>query len=180
VSIRAVRLDDLVREAAGMIKPLVGEEIEVKLETGTPDAVVMADPVELEQILLNLASNAHDAMGGAGTLVLRTEARVLDAATAAAHGVAPGPHALLVVKDTGTGMDAATRARIFEPFFTTKDVNKGTGLGLSTAFATIGQFGGCIDVESEPGRGTTFTLCFPSLGAVAGADPQVKNLAAAP
>src|SRR5262249_10300590 len=100
-------------------------------------------------------------MAGVGTLALRTEARLLDADTAAAHGVKAGPHVMVTVQDTGTGMDAATRARIFEPFFTTKDVNKGTGLGLSTAFATLRQFGACIDVKSELGKGPPFTLCFP-------------------
>jgi PAS domain S-box-containing protein len=163
VSMQALRLDDVVRDASGLIKPLVGEQVVVEVETHAPDAVVMADPVELEQILLNLASNAHDAMTEGGTLVLRTEERFLDEQTAAAHDTKPGPHVLLTVRDTGTGMDAATRARIFEPFFTTKEVGKGTGIGLSTVFALTRQYGGCIDVESEPGKGTTFTLCFPSL-----------------
>jgi len=163
VSVRALRLDDVVRDAAALIKPLVGDQILVDVEPGAPDAVVMADPVEIEQILLNLASNARDAMLAGGTLLLRTQDKLLDAQTAAAHGVKPGPHVLLVVRDTGTGMNAATRARVFEPFFTTKEVGKGTGLGLSTAFAMTRQFGGYIDVESEPGKGTTFTLSFPSL-----------------
>jgi PAS domain S-box-containing protein len=163
VAMKALQLDDLVREAAGLIKPLVGEQVVVEVETHAPDAVVMADSVELEQILLNLASNARDAMPEGGSLLLRTEERLLDEQTAAVHDVKAGPHVLIIVRDTGTGMDAATRARIFEPFFTTKEVGRGTGLGLATAFALTRQFGGCIDVESELGKGTTFTLCLPSL-----------------
>lgn len=163
VSMHALCLDEVVRDSAPLVQSLVGDRIAVEVETRAPGARVMANPIELEQVILNLASNARDAMPGGGTLALRTEERFVDAETAAAHQVKPGPHVILTARDTGTGMDADTRARVFDPFFTTKEVDKGTGLGLTTAFASIRQFGGCIDVESELGRGTTFTLCLPSL-----------------
>jgi PAS domain S-box-containing protein len=165
---RPLLVDALVREAADLIKPLVGGHILVQVETAADGAYVMADPVQLEQILLNLAANARDAMPDGGTLTLRTEESIIDDRWAETHGVAKGPHVMLSVRDTGSGMDAATRQRVFEPFFTTKEIGKGTGLGLATVFALTRQFGGCIEVDSEKGRGTTFTLCFPALdGAMA-------------
>ena len=143
--------------------PIFGDGIHLEIEAGAPHAVILSDFVELEQVLLNLASNARDAMPGGGTLTMKTEPAVLNQEVADAHSVAQGSYVKLTVRDTGSGMDDETTARIFEPFFTTKDVDKGTGLGLSTVFGIIRRLGGCIEVASKKGEGTTFTICLPSL-----------------
>jgi signal transduction histidine kinase len=156
-------LDAIVREAADLIRTMIGDQIVLAVETRAPKGVVMGDPVQLEQIFLNLAANARDAMPTGGTLTMTTEEATIDEQTAAAHGVASGLHVKVIIADTGSGMDPETQSRIFEPFFTTKEVGRGTGLGLATVFALARQFGGCVEVASEKGKGTAFTLCFPSL-----------------
>jgi len=171
VNVKPVRVDGAVHDAGQLIKPLIGEQVVLEIVPGAPDAVIMADPVQLEHILLNLAANARDAMPNGGTLTIATEAIVLDEQAARTHAVATGPHVTIVVRDTGSGMDPATMARIFEPFFTTKDVGKGTGLGLATVFALTRQMGGCIEVDSALGQGSSFTLCFPSVHASLTPDP---------
>jgi signal transduction histidine kinase len=162
VPLSSVRLDDVLRDAMAMIKPLVSEAISLKIDVGAPDGVVMAHPVQLQQILLNLATNARDAMPRGGTLSITSREVALDEPFASAHGLSAGRHLVVTVKDTGEGMDAATKARMFDPFFTTKDIGRGTGLGLSTVFALVQQFGGCIEVDSAPAVGTTFTIYLPA------------------
>jgi signal transduction histidine kinase len=127
---------------------------------------IIGDHTQLQQVLLNLVTNARDAMPAGGTVTVRTAEVWLGAAT---PGGPTGRHALLEVADTGIGMDAETKRLAFEPFFTTKDVGKGTGLGLSTVYGVVQQLGGRIQLESEPGRGTTFRLYLPE---VTVADPS--------
>jgi two-component system, cell cycle sensor histidine kinase and response regulator CckA len=139
---------------------IVGEDVELCVERQDGALVVRADAVQLEQVLLNLCTNARQAMPEGGRLVLRTRAAPLDAAFVASHPWARvGSFAEIAVSDTGIGMDEATRARIFEPFFTTK--REGTGLGLATAYGIVQQHGGFVNVDSEPGKGSTFRVYLP-------------------
>lgn len=159
---RTTDLNEIVRGSEKMLRRLLGEDIEFVTRLDRELARVRVDPSQIDQVLMNLAVNARDAMPGGGKLTVETKNVVLDEAYSTQHfGVTPGPRAMLAVSDTGAGMDAATQARIFEPFFTTKDKGKGTGLGLATVFGIMQQSGGNIWVYSEPGAGTTFRLYFP-------------------
>jgi two-component system cell cycle sensor histidine kinase/response regulator CckA len=159
---QVVDLNAVVADVENMLRRLIGENIELVTVLRSESGRVLVDPGQLEQVIVNLAVNAHDAMPAGGRLLFETADVALDSPAADRHpGARPGPGVLMTVSDTGVGMDAETRSHIFEPFFTTKERGKGTGLGLSTVYGIVEQSGGHIEVASEPGQGTTFKIYFP-------------------
>src|SRR5258708_17232732 len=147
-----------------MIRRLISESIQIVTVAAANLGKVRADAGQVEQVLMNLAVNARDAMPSGGRLVIETGTIERDETYLRTHPEARvGPHVMLAVSDTGHGMDAKTMARIFEPFFTTKEEGKGTGLGLATVYGIVRQSGGTVNVYSEPGRGTTFRVYLPRI-----------------
>ncbi len=172
---RVIDLNNLVREMEKLLRRVIGEQIDLRVALGAREARVFADPTQLEQVLINLGVNARDAMQRGGVLTMHTGERLVTAADGGEGAVlSPGRYITLAVQDTGCGMDADTRGRIFEPFFTTKAPGKGTGLGLATVYGIVSQSGGAITVESELGKGATFTLHLPR--ADAPVDPPPAQL----
>jgi two-component system cell cycle sensor histidine kinase/response regulator CckA len=160
---RVVDLNAVVAAMERMLRRLIGEHIEIELDLAPGLGRVRADRGQLEQVIVNLAVNARDAMEEGGRLTIQTTNAELDeyAPAEGDRGPARGPHVMLAVRDTGHGMDEATRARVFEPFFTTKGPGKGTGLGLSTVYGIIAQSGGHLRLDSAPGVGSTFAVYLP-------------------
>ncbi len=157
-----VDLNRMVHDGKRLLRRVLNEDVALRAELQPELWAVRCDPAQVEQILLNLAVNARDAMPNGGRLAFETANVEVDAARAALFpGMRPGPHVRLVVQDTGVGMPPEVKARAFEPFFTTKPVGKGTGLGLATVHGIVKQSGGFIRVESEPGKGTRFEMLFP-------------------
>lgn len=159
---KTLNLNDTINDIMKMLKRIIGEDVEVRVQEAGSLSPVFADAAQVEQVVMNLAINAKDAMPGGGTLTIETRNAKLDEKYRREHSYAkPGKYVEMIVSDNGTGMDAETRNRIFEPFFTTKETGKGTGLGLSMVFGIVKQHGGMIEVESEPGRGTSFRIYLP-------------------
>jgi two-component system cell cycle sensor histidine kinase/response regulator CckA len=159
---RTINVNELVRDMGKMLRRVIGEDIELATSFDSGTGNIAADPGQIEQVIMNLAVNARDAMPEGGRLTIETSNVLLDQGYCRHHpGVNPGEYVKIVVSDTGRGMDAEIRSRIFEPFFTTKERGKGTGLGLPTAYGIITQSGGHILCDSQPGAGTTFTIHFP-------------------
>ncbi|OGL11663.1 MAG: hypothetical protein A3I17_08205 [Candidatus Rokubacteria bacterium RIFCSPLOWO2_02_FULL_72_37] len=167
---KVLDLDEVVGGMAKLLARLIGEHIDLAVRQGPGRHLVNADPGQLEQVLMNLAVNARDAMPHGGRLVIETGVTEAGERPAASEGC-QGPCVVLEVRDTGCGMDVETRRRAFEPFFTTKELGKGTGLGLATVYGIVAQSGGHVDFESEPGKGTTFRIYLPRVdGAPASAE----------
>jgi len=176
---RVLDLNERLRDVSKLLRPLMGDDVEILVVSKTPAAVVEADPGQLDQIVVNLAVNARDAMPRGGKFILETGTTKFDEAFAEQHqAMAAGKYVLLAISDTGTGMDEATVSRIFEPFFTTKEVGKGTGLGLATVYGIVKQSAGHILVYSELGHGTTFKIYLPSADHKIGLEskPEVETV----
>ncbi len=160
---RSVNLSDLVSKIADLLKTAIGEQTELKIALTPGLQATMADPTQIEQVVMNLCLNARDAMPQGGRIVIETSSVEIGEDFCRTHSYGhPGRYVLLSVSDTGAGMDAATLDRIFEPFFTTKEMGKGTGLGLATVYGVVKQHGGFVNVYSEPGQGTTFHVYLPA------------------
>jgi two-component system, cell cycle sensor histidine kinase and response regulator CckA len=166
---RVLDLNSAIEVVAKMLRRVVGEDVELSVLSGPDLGWVTADPGQIEQILMNLAVNARDAMPKGGKLTIETSNVEIDSTDALTRPeIKPGSYVVLAVSDTGGGMSPATRDRVFEPFFTTKEKGKGTGFGLSTVFGIVQQSGGSVFVESALGKGTTFTVYLPRADLAAG------------
>jgi PAS domain S-box-containing protein len=157
-------LNEIIKRMEKLLKPIIREDIELMILLDERNLSIIADAGQIEQVLMNLAANARDAMPEGGSLIIRSEFTELDDEFIKTHGYGgPGMYALISVTDTGTGMDKTIQEKIFEPFFTTKEVGKGTGLGLAMVYGLVQQHKGYIDVHSEPGKGTTFRIYIPAI-----------------
>jgi PAS domain S-box-containing protein len=170
---RILDLSNIVTDIEKMLRRLIGEDIELHTIRGAAVGNVRADPAQIEQVIMNLAVNARDAMPNGGKLIIEVARATLREDYTRLHGdVEPGEYVMLSVTDTGSGMTEDVKAHIFEPFFTTKPQGKGTGLGLATCYGIVKQSGGHIDVFTEPGRGTTFKIYLPRVEANADQQPE--------
>jgi CheY-like chemotaxis protein len=175
-----VDVNEVIKVVLKFLRMVIGEDVECKTMLQERSLTVNADSHQLEQVLMNLATNARDAMPGGGAFTIKTEQIDIAEDFTMAHGYGKfGPYAMITISDTGVGMDEAIRKRIFEPFFTTKGVGKGTGLGLAVVYGIIKQHEGFINLYSEPGMGTTFRIYLPLIASEAVKD-TVPRLIDAP
>lgn len=159
-----IDLNELIKQLIRVLTPLIGENISLEINTGKDLHAIELDPVNIEQIIINLATNARDAMPDNGKIIFETANVELDEAYCATHaGVSPGKYVRLTISDTGDGMDEEIMKHLYEPFFTTKEKDVGTGLGLATVYGIVNQNGGLIEVYSELKKGTTFKIYFPAI-----------------
>ncbi len=175
---KELNINTAIREMEDILKRLIGEHIQTIIVLHPRTGHALVDPIQLEQVIMNLVLNARDAMPDGGLLNIETDNVDLDEPYVRLHpGSSPGPYVTIMVQDTGCGMDAETMTHIFEPFFTTKDPGKGTGLGLATVYGIVKQSRGYIDLVSEPGRGSRFTVYLPRVGqpAVEAEVPRVET-----
>ncbi|MDR3604001.1 MAG: ATP-binding protein [Syntrophaceae bacterium] len=164
IQTKPINLEVQIRQFKNILSRTIHKMIRIELIFDPDLALIKADPGQMEQVLMNLAVNARDAMGDKGKFTIGAKNTILDETYCNTHvGVQPGAYVLLTVSDTGTGMDKETLSHIFEPFFTTKQEGKGTGLGLATVYGIVKRHNGSIDCESEPGHGTTFKIYFPAI-----------------
>ncbi|HWQ56372.1 MAG TPA: response regulator [Bryobacteraceae bacterium] len=163
---RIIRLNELLVNMERMLRPLIGEDVELVTLPAAGQDTIKTDPGQLEQVIMNIVVNARDAMPAGGKLTIETSEEYVDESHAASVvGLKPGPYVVLMISDTGIGMSEETRSHVFEPFFTTKAPGKGTGLGLATAYGIVRQSGGAITLDSEVGGGTTITIHLPRVAA---------------
>jgi PAS domain S-box-containing protein len=175
VEMKPVNIDEIIAGMEKMVSRIIGEDIFFSIELAGRGQMVKADAGHIEHVLMNLVTNARDAMPKGGRLTIATEIREIDDGYIAAHGYGRiGTYILITVTDTGSGMDEETQKKIFEPFFTTKEVGRGTGLGLAMAYGTIKQHEGYIQVYSEEGKGSTFRILLPVIRQEALSDRQVE------
>jgi two-component system cell cycle sensor histidine kinase/response regulator CckA len=175
VAPRVVNLNAALESLQKMMSRLVGEDVAVRIVPGPNLGSVKIDPAQVDHIVANLVANARDAIANVGTITLETSNVHVKPDGEWSDGTASGDYVALAVSDSGTGMDAATKEHIFEPFFTTKEQGKGTGLGLATVYGIVRQNGGFIDVESEPGAGTKFTIHLPRYAGSGEHPAETKN-----
>jgi CheY-like chemotaxis protein len=172
-----VSVNVIVSDVEKMLKRVIGENIELNVSLAHDLGLVKVDPGQIEQVIVNLAINAKDAMPQGGSLFLETANVTLDEEYARIHAeILPGQYVMLAITDSGIGMDEKVKEKIFDPFFTTKDKGKGTGLGLSTVYGIVKQSGGDIFVYSEPNKGSTFRVYLPRVFKVEEEMPQEKRL----
>jgi CheY-like chemotaxis protein len=170
-------VNDVVAGVERLLMRVLGSSVKIELRRDVEHAPVVADPGQIEQVLVNLAINARDAMLRGGTLTIRTGEETLDVNAAAVLDVIPGPYVTIDVEDTGVGMDEATRHRAFDPFFTTKGPAQGAGLGLATVYGIVRQSGGAVSLRSVPGAGTQVRIHLPR-GVVSDTQPATAPVAA--
>lgn len=158
---KQVQVNEIIHQSIRLISRVIGEDVELEFQSGENLGHILVDPGQVDQILVNLAVNARDAMREGGKLIFKTERCYCDQYKCVVHNITPGDFIKITATDNGVGMDEEIKNRIFEPFFTTKQNDKSTGLGLATIYGIVKQNGGFIEVESEPGVGTTFEIYFP-------------------
>ena len=175
ISPRPISINEVIKGAEKILLRLIGEDIELSIHLSDKDLTVMADSTQMEQVLMNLATNARDAMPRGGNLLISSDFTEIDERFINMYGYGKkGRYVVITVSDTGVGIDEQAKEKIFEPFFTTKEVGKGTGLGLAMVYGIVKQHDGFINVYSEPGKGTTFKIYLPLIQAEIASTKEIE------